>query len=275
MTKFHLHLVSDATGETIAAVAKATLVQFDAVEPIEHIWTMVRSKAQLTRVVEGIAENPGLVLFTIVDHVLSEQLIEECRRRHIVSISVLDPVLAALGAYLGAKVEERPGLQHAMDAEYFERIDAMHFCMNHDDGQSLGQLTQADVVLVGVSRTSKTPTCIYLANRGIKAANVPVVPGLPFPVELGQTAGQLVVGLTASPERLVQIRRNRLLALSADDETDYVNMDAVKRETVEARRMFTQQGWPVIDVTRRSIEETAAAVMQLLTRRDERRGPRA
>jgi hypothetical protein len=269
LTKFHLHLVSDATGETITALAKATLVQFETAEPIEHLWTMVRSKRQLMHVVEDIAENPGLVLFTIVDHVLREYLIEECRRRQIVSVSVLDPVLAALGAYLGAKVQEHPGRQHVMDAEYFERIDAMHFCMGHDDGQGLGQLAEADVVLVGVSRTSKTPTCIYLANRGVKAANVPLVPNLPFPEALNATTDQLVVGLTASPERLVQIRRNRLLALSADAETDYVNMEAVKKETVYARRMFAEHGWPVIDVTRRSIEETAAAVMTLLARRAE------
>jgi hypothetical protein len=269
VTKFHLHLVSDATGETISAVAKATLVQFEAAEPIEHLWTMVRSKSQLAHVIESIAENPGLVLFTIVDHTLREYLIDECRRRQIASVSVLDPVLAALGAYLGAKVQERPGRQHAMDADYFQRIDAMHFCMSHDDGQGLDHVAEADVVLVGVSRTSKTPTCIYLANRGIKAANVPMVPNLPFPDTLGSDSDQLVVGLTASPERLVQIRRNRLLALSADAETDYVNIEAVKKETTDARRMFADRGWPVIDVTRRSIEETAAAVMTLLARRAE------
>ena len=268
MTKFHLHLVSDATGETINAVAKAAMVQFESAEPIEHVWTMVRSNTQVMKVVEGISENPGLVMFTIVDHVLREILVEECRRRQIVSVSILDPVLAALGAYLGAEMQERPGRQHVLDAEYFDRIDAMHFCMSHDDGQDLEHLNQADVVLVGVSRTSKTPTCIYLANRGIKAANIPVVPNLPFPDALLHVAGPMIVGLTASPERLVQIRRNRLLSLKEESETDYVDMESVKQETVGARRMFAQKGWPVIDVTRRSIEETAAAVMTLLASRD-------
>ena len=267
MSNFHLHLVSDATGETINSVAKAALVQFEMAEPIEHVWTMVRSKNQLMKVVHGISENPGLVLFTIVDHVLQEILVEECRRRQIVSVSVLDPVLAALGAYLGAEVQERPGRQHTMDKEYFDRIDAMDFCMRHDDGQAMEHLEEANVVLVGVSRTSKTPTCIYLANRGLKTANVPLVPGLPFPDELTALVEPLVVGLTASPERLVQIRRNRLLALSENSPTEYVDMQAVRQETTDARRRFTRHGWPVIDVTRRSIEETAAAVISLLARR--------
>ncbi len=270
MTKFHLHLVSDATGETITAVAKATLVQFETAQPIEHLWTMVRSKSQLMHVIEGIAENPGLVLFTIVDHVLREYLIEECRRRQIVSVSVLDPVLAALGAYLGAKVQENPGRQHVMDAEYFERIDAMHFCMGHDDGQGLGQLAEADVVLVGVSRTSKTPTCIYLANRGVKAANIPIVPGCPLPKELAEAHKALVVGLTEDPARLVQIRRNRLRLLKEQQDTDYTDLERVREEVASARRLFNENGWPLIDVTRRSIEETAASILHLLSQR--RRG---
>jgi len=267
MSKFHLHLVSDATGETVTAVARAALVQFEQAEPIEHLWTLVRTRGQLMRVVERIAEFPGLVMFTMVDHVLRELLIEECRRRQIVSVSVLDPVLAALATYLGAESSERPGGQHTLNAEYFQRIDAMQYCMSHDDGQNIEHLNEADVVLVGVSRTSKTPTCIYLANRGIKSGNVPIVPKLPLPPVLECLDGPMVVGLTASPERLVQIRRNRLLSLKADAETDYVDMVAVQEETASARRLFARHGWPVIDVTRRSIEETAAAVMTLLARR--------
>lgn len=269
MTKFHLHLVSDATGETINAVAKAALAQFENGEPIQHVWTMVRSRAQLNRVIAGVLEEPGLVLFTIVDHTLREALQEECRRRQIPYVSVLDPVLAALGSFLGAQSREQPGRQHVMDAEYFHRIDAMHYCMAHDDGQNAEHLSEADVILVGVSRTSKTPTCIYLANRGVKAANVPIVPGLPLPPALEKPkADQLIVGLTASPERLVQIRRNRLLALEQTPDTDYVDMEAVKEEVAYARKLFSRRGWPVIDVTRRSIEETAAAILSLKAQRD-------
>jgi hypothetical protein len=272
MSKFHLHLVSDATGETVSAVAKAALVQFEGAEPIEHLWTLVRTRGQLMRVVERIAENPGLVMFTVVDHVLRELLVDECWRRQIVCVSVLDPVLAAFASYLGAESQERPGGQHTLNAEYFRRIDAMQYCMSHDDGQNLEHLKEADVVLVGVSRTSKTPTCIYLANRGVKAANVPIVPNLPPPPVLAALDGPLVVGLTASPERLVQIRRNRLLSLREESVTDYVDMQSVTAETTAARRLFSQNGWPVIDVTRRSIEETAAAVLTLLARRRQSAG---
>lgn len=267
MTEFHLHLISDATGETVTAVAKAALVQFESVEPIEHLWTMVRTRGQLLRVLERVAATPGPVIFTIVDHVLRDILVEECRRRQIVTVSVLDPVLAALGSYLGAEVQERPGGQHALDAEYFNRIDAMHFCLTHDDGQNPERLDDADVILVGVSRTSKTPTCIYLANRGIKAANVPIVPKMPLPPGLNELKKPMVVGLSASPERLVQIRRNRLLSIQERSETDYVDLEAVKQETTDARRIFAQHGWPVIDVTRRSVEETAAAIFQLMQAR--------
>ncbi len=267
LSKFHLHLVSDATGETLGAVAKAALVQFEGSEPVEHLWTMIRTRSQVARVVEGVCENPGLVLFTMVDHQLREMLVEQCRQHRIVSVSVLDPVMHALATYLGAEAEERPGRQHVMDAEYFHRIDAMHFCIAHDDGHGVDRLREAEVILVGVSRTSKTPTCIYLGNRGIKAANVPVVPGLPFPELPDALEGPLVVGLTASAERLVQIRRHRLLSLNETSATEYADIAAVKEELVYARRLFTLHGWPVIDVTRRSIEETAAAVLNVLARR--------
>jgi len=268
VTRFHLHLVSDATGETLNAVAKAALVQFETAEPVSHYWHMVRSRAQLDAVLSSVGQNRGLVMYTLVDRVLREALQDGCRMIQVPAVSVLDPVIHALGDYLGAKSRGQPGRQHIMDAEYFQRIDAMHFCMSHDDGQAVQGLNEADVVLVGVSRTSKTPTCIYLANRGVKAANVPIVPGIPLPADLerGPCKG-LVVGLVASPDRLVQIRRSRLLSLRQDAETEYVDPDAVRAEVVMARRLFSQRGWPVIDVTRRSIEETAAAIMTLLAQR--------
>ncbi|MDP6344482.1 MAG: pyruvate, water dikinase regulatory protein [Alphaproteobacteria bacterium] len=269
MTKFHLHLVSDATGETLVSLATAALVQFENAEPQRHMWSMVRSPAQLSPVIDAIADHPGLVMFTLVDHNLREQLQDECRRLQVPCISVLDPVLGALANFLGSESREQPGRQHVMDAEYFDRIDAIHFCMNHDDGQGLDDLDRADVVLVGVSRTSKTPTCIYLANRGIKAANVPLVPGVPTPEQLDGVREALVIGLTASPDRIVQIRRNRLLSLRQEPETDYVDFAAVKDEVAYARKLFSAKKWPVIDVTRRSIEETAAAILNLHSTRME------
>jgi regulator of PEP synthase PpsR (kinase-PPPase family) len=267
MSRFHLHLVSDATGDTVHSVARACLVQFEDAEAIEHIWSMVRTKSQIDRVLTGIEANPGVVLFTLVDETLRAPLQEGCRRLQVPAIPVLDPVIGALAAHLGRKSRGLPGRQHLMDHEYFARIDAMTFALNHDDGQSSWGLNDADVVLVGVSRTSKTPTCIYLANRGIKAANVPIVPGVTLPPELLDASHPLIVGLTNDPERLIQIRRNRLALLQQDDKTDYTDLEAVRTEVAQARRLFAERRWPVIDVTRRSIEETAAAILKLLQRR--------
>jgi regulator of PEP synthase PpsR (kinase-PPPase family) len=269
MTQFHLHLVSDATGETLNSVAKAALVQFEEAEAIEHLWTLVRSQRQLDAVVEGLEAHPGVVFFTLVSEELRNNLERHCGRLQIPCISVLDPIFEVLSRHLGATSRAQPGRQHKMNAEYFSRIDALAFSMQHDDGQMTEQLKDADVVLVGVSRTSKTPTCIYLANRGVKSANVPVVPGCPLPRELSTLTGPLVVGLTTSPDRLVQIRRNRLLSLNQSPETDYVDLEVIKEEVAFARKLFARNDWPVIDVTRRSIEETAAAVLNLLSRRSE------
>lgn len=267
MKQFHLHLVSDATGETINSVARACVIQFDQVRPIEHFWNLVRTDRQLDMVLEGIRENPGLVMFTLVDETLRRRLQDVCREMPVPCIPVLDPLINALAAYLGLESQRQPGRQHALDAEYFGRMDAMEFALAHDDGQSSWSLHEADVILLGVSRTSKTPTCIYLANRGIKAANVPVVPGCPLPAELDKVTRPLIVGLTKDPDRLIQIRRNRLKLLNQGDNSTYVDPEVVRAEVTEARRMYTRRGWPVIDVSRRSIEETAAEIMMLLARR--------
>ena len=263
---FHLHLVSDATGETINSVARACLVQFEGTEPIEHTWSLIRTPGQMEKVLGAIGANPGPVLFTMVNEQLRTLLQDGCRRLQVPCIPVLDPVIGALGNYLGMQSSGRPGRQHELDAEYFSRIDAMSFALSHDDGQLSHEYDDADVILVGVSRTSKTPTCIYLANRGIKAANVPIVPGFPIPLELGVARRALIVGLTKDPAQLVQIRRNRLQMLAHSEASDYVDPEVVRREVVAARRLCTEHGWPVIDVTRRSIEETAATIIQMLAR---------
>jgi [pyruvate, water dikinase]-phosphate phosphotransferase / [pyruvate, water dikinase] kinase len=267
MTRFHLHLVSDSTGETVHSVARACLVQFDGAQPVEHVWSMVRTRGQVDRVIAGVEANRGVVLFTLVSDALRQSLQEGCRRIQVPAIPVLDPVIGALASYLGRQSRGLPGKQHLLDNEYFARIDAMTFALNHDDGQSSWGLDDADVCLVGVSRTSKTPTCLYLANRSIKAANVPFVPGVPLPSELLAAKHPLIVGLTNDPERLIQLRRNRLDVLHQDHSTGYTDIEAVRSEVREARRVFVERHWPVIDVTRRSIEETAAAIMKLLARR--------
>ncbi|MCP4327007.1 MAG: kinase/pyrophosphorylase [Alphaproteobacteria bacterium] len=260
---FHLHLISDATGETVQSLARASLAQFEGVECEEHFWPLIRSRATLDKAIKSVAANPGFVLYTLVDEALREELETACRDLKVPTVSVLDPVVMKMAAYLGVRSSGRPGGQHALDAGYFGRIDAMNFVLTHDDGQAAETLNQADIVLVGVSRTSKTPTCIYLANRGIKAANVPMVPNCPLPPELLQADGPLIVGLTEDPARLVHVRRNRMRLLAQDQDTDYTDLESVRAEVVAARRLFTDRGWPVIDVTRRSIEETATAVLQL------------
>jgi regulator of PEP synthase PpsR (kinase-PPPase family) len=267
VTQFHLHLVSDSTGDTVHSVARACLVQFDGAKAIEHMWSMVRTTGQIDRVVAGVAANPGVVLFTLVNDPLRQALQEGCRRLQVPAIPVLDPVIGALASFLGRESRGLPGQQHLLDSEYFARIDAMQFALAHDDGQSTWGLHDADICLVGVSRTSKTPTCLYLANRGLKVANVPFVPGVPLPAELLESSRPLIVGLTNDPERLIQLRRNRLTMLQHNEATDYTDSEAVQAEVREARRVFAEHHWPVIDVTRRSIEETAAAIYRLYQRR--------
>jgi regulator of PEP synthase PpsR (kinase-PPPase family) len=264
-TYFHVHLVSDSTGETLNAMAKAVCARFDDVLPIEHIYALVRSQRQLERVLKEIEGAPGVVLHTIVDKELRMGLEQGCRELEMPCIAALDPLVSSLARYLGASLSTRVGAQHTLDSDYFERIEALNYAMAHDDGQQTPDLESADVVLVGVSRTSKTPTCIYLAQRGIRAANVPLVPGAEPPDQLFHLKRAIVVGLTVSPDRLIQIRRNRLLSLKEDRESTYIESEAVRQEIIRARRLFERHHWPMIDVTRRSIEETAAAVVNLLS----------
>jgi regulator of PEP synthase PpsR (kinase-PPPase family) len=264
-TYFHIHLVSDSTGETLNAMARAVCARFTDILPIEHIYALVRSTRQLDRALEEIAGAPGVVMHTIIDSSLRAALEEGCRRLEMPCIAALDPVVSAMSRYLGARISTRVGAQHALNNDYFDRIEALDYAIAHDDGQGGQDLTQADVILVGVSRTSKTPTCIYLAHRGVRAANVPLVPGRPPPEELFTLKNTLIVGLMTSPERLIQIRRNRLLSLKENRESDYIDTDAVRQEIIGARRLFEKMGWPIIDVTRRSVEETAAAIINLLS----------
>jgi [pyruvate, water dikinase]-phosphate phosphotransferase / [pyruvate, water dikinase] kinase len=262
---FHLHMVSDSTGETLITVGRAVAAQYPAVSALEHVYPMIRTERQLDQVIAEIEASPGVVLYTLVEENLSERLEAFCRDTGSPAMSVLRPIMDLFRSYLGVEVLVRPGAQHVLNADYFRRIDALNYTMLHDDGQMPGGLEEADVVLLGVSRTSKTPTSIYLANRGIKTANVPIVPGVPLPAEVGHLHRPLAIGLIASPERIVQIRENRVLSLSPQqDQTAYTDRMAVSDEIAQSRRLFTGKGWPVIDVTRRSIEETAAAIMALL-----------
>lgn len=269
MTGFNLHLVSDSTGETVSMLARACVAQFDDIKMRQHSWPLVREKSQIDHLLKAIRKAPGLVLFTMVDPNLRKALEDGLEDLKVPYLCVLDPVLAALGTYLKAEARLLPGYQHAIGASDFERIDAINFSLIHDDGQATDTLNRSDVVLLGVSRTSKTPTCIYLANRGVKAANVPVVPGCPLPEELFRLTKPLVVGLTKDARQLVQVRKHRLQLMRQDPTSDYVDINTVNREVEEARRLCRAHDWPIIDVTGKSIEETATIILQLLKERQE------
>ena len=278
MNRINLHLVSDATGETLNSIARATIAQFEHASIVHHRWSLIRTRFQLHRVLEGIEGEPGPVLSTLVEKGLRAELETACQRLGVSVVHVLDPVLALLQEQFGETAMSRPGRQYVLDADYFRRIDAMHFVLAHDDGQAQAGIAEADVVLVGVSRSSKTPTSFYLANRGVKAANIPLVPSLPDPPGLDDPKTP-VIGLTLDPDALIEIRRHRLRMIGASDGPgairhdtgDYVDRETVKAELLWARRLCTKRGWPVVDVTRRSIEETAATVLQLMEAWHQRR----
>lgn len=267
MMRLHLHLLSDSTGETLENIAKAALAQYDDVETVRHFWPMVRTEAHLERILQEVAQNPGLVIFTLVNPSTRRILEQRCLALGLPAVAPLDPVNDALSGLLGQQAKARPGRQHVLDAAYFARVDAIQWTIAHDDGIAWEEWEEADIVLAGVSRSSKTPTSIYLANRGYKTANIPIVVESPPPKILYGLKNPLIVGLTTSADRLIQVRRNRLLSLNQQPDTSYVEEEAVMRELAFARRMFADNGWPVIDVTRRSIEETAAAIIALCNQR--------
>jgi hypothetical protein len=264
---FHLHLISDATGTTLLGLARACLAQFEGLKPIKKFWPLVRTTAQLERVIKEIRANPGPVIFTMVDKKMRRRLQDVCDDLHVPCIPVLDPILRALSNHFDMDATRVPGLQHALDDDYFQRVSAIDFSMAHDDGRKTDTLGKADVILVGVSRTSKTPTSIYLARRGIKTGNIPLVPDVPMDESIFQFEKPLYVGLTTTPDRLMQLRRSRL---KADDdvksymtENEYLDIDLIEEEVRKARKLFAKYEWPVIDVTKRSVEETSAEILSL------------
>lgn len=274
LKKFHLHLVSDATGTTLLGLARACTAQFEGIDPVQKFWPLIRTKRQLERVIQKIEANPGPVIFTMVDNDLRKRLQDRCEELGVPCVPVLDPIIRSFSSYLGLHAKGIPGLQHAMDDSYFKRVEAVDFAMRFDDGKHTESgLPEADVILVGVSRTSKTPTSIFLARRGVKCANIPLVPGVKIDDEKFSYEGPLYVGLMTSPRRLVQIRRNRLSSSGGAqdqkliEENAYLDEERIEEEIRDARRLFNRHGWPVIDVTKRSIEETAAEILALLQNR--------
>ena len=264
---FNVHLVSDSTGETLNTVMRAAAAQFENVQPLEHSYYLVRSEKQLSRVIREIEGAPGVVWYTIADETLRHSLEVQCQALGIATLPVLDPAVHMLSRHLGVVASERVAGQHSLTRDYFDRIEAIDFTLRHDDGQNVEGISTADVILVGVSRTSKTPTCVYLANRGVRAANIPLVPGVAPPSLLMEPGAPLVIGLKITVERLVQIRRQRLMSLREERQTSYAEDEAVREEVTQANRLFQRMKWDVIDVSRRSVEETAAAIMNKLNAR--------
>lgn len=268
LNQYYFHLVSDATGTTLLGLSRACTAQFEGMEAIQKFWPLVRTQRQLDRVIRKITKYPGPVIFTLVDKKMRHRLQERCDELGLPCVSVLDPIIRGLSTHLGVRAKNVPGLQHTMNDSYFKRIAAIDFAIRFDDGKCLKGLGEADVILVGVSRTSKTPTSVFLSRCGIKAANIPLVPGVDIPPEDFAFEGPLYIGLTAAHDRLVQIRRNRLRAdkeaKGLFEENTYLDEQGIKDEIRDARRLFSDHGWPVIDVTKRSIEETSAEIMTLL-----------
>ena len=261
---FHVHLISDATVETLHSVAKAAMAQFQGLAIQQHAYSLVRSERQLQRACDRIRENPGLVLFTIVNTKLRTELVAQLSLMGLPNFDVMEGPVGLMARVFNTQSTARTGGQHAVDQEYLQRMESLNYMVEHDDGSNL-DLGNAEVILVGASRTSKTPTCVYLAMRGIRAANVPLVLGMDAPSQLLTFSKPLIIGLWVSPERLVQIRRNRLITMGVQNETDYVDIEKVRGEVMTTRRLYEYHGWPSLDVTRRSIEETAAAIMNLLS----------
>lgn len=268
---FHLHLVSDSTGETLTTIAKAASVQYPQIKAIEHVYPLVRTQRQLDRVLQEIESAPGIVLYTVVNADLVVELERKCRELQVPALHVLEPIMKVFESYLGAPQTPIVAGQHILDADYFRRIDALNFTMTHDDGRLPDDLSHADIVILGISRTSKTPTSIYLAQRGFKTTNLPLVPGVPLPPSLTEPHAAFVVGLVASPDRIAEIRRNRVRFLTTGNLENYVDREQIAQEVMHSRRLCNKNSWPVIDVTRRSIEETAATIIKLYHDREARK----
>lgn len=260
---FHMHLVSDSTGETLQTAARAAMASYTDHSPIAHIHALIRTPRQLARAVADIELQPGIVFFTLLDPEIRKQLESDCDRLGIPAVSILDPMIQSLGAFLNSKSKPQVGGQYVLNADYFRRMDALTYTLAHDDGLNAGDLAGADIVLLGISRSSKTPTSIYLALRGLKVANIPVVKSMPLPPALMELKDKPVIGLMASAERIAQIRKHRLMSLNEKSNTSYIDARAIQEEILNMTNLCRKYDWPLIDVTRRSVEETAAAITKL------------
>jgi len=260
----NIHLISDSTGETLSSVSRAVLSQFEGVESNDFIWPLIRTKSQIEKVVDSIAKNPGIVMYTILHDDMIHLLKMKCNELRIPCIPVLSHIIGEFSKYLDMSISNTIGRQHLLDNEYFSRVDAISYTITHDDGQSTWDLYESDIVIIGVSRTSKSPTSVYLSCRGYKVANIPFVSIETMPKNILELKNPLIVGLTINPEKLSQIRQNRLTSMGTEDmSTDYINLESIKNEIAESKKLFAKLKCPIIDVTRKSVEETSAKIINL------------
>ncbi len=260
-----LHLVSHASGELVEMLARNSVAQLEGVSVERTLYKMVRTVGQLPEILAQIGETPGFVIHSIADPEVRATLEEACRHLRVPCMSALEPFVEALAKHYRADIHYRSSARDPVFDDYYRRVEAMKYALSHDDGTEADNLNDAEIILVGVSRSTKTPTCMYLASRGIKAANVPIVPGMALPDGILAARGaSFIVGLTVDPNRLARVRKARLQALAEDRETDYADIDRIAEEVREARRLCARYQWPVIDVTHRSIEQTASMIIEML-----------
>tara|TARA_B100001093_G_scaffold125306_1_gene117871 strand:+ start:368 stop:1195 length:828 start_codon:yes stop_codon:yes gene_type:complete len=262
---YQIYLISDSTGETLDRIFLALKAQFKNIEYKVHSYSFTRTENQVLKILEQASKNEhSVILYTIVDNNLAKYLANNSDEKNIPCFGVLGNLILNFSKILNQKASHEPSGQHALNDEYYERIEAIQFTMNHDDGKSTKDVDKSDIILVGVSRTSKTPTSIYLANRGFKTSNIPLVNENSLPKKLKDNPQiTCVIGLSTEPERLVEIRKNRMNSLKETENKDYTNIENITKEIADAKKTFQKYRWPVIDVTRKSVEEAAASIIKI------------
>ena len=262
---YQIYLISDSTGETLDRIFLALKAQFINIDYKVHSYSFTRTENQILKILdEAKKKNNSVILYTIVDNNLAKYLANKSDEKKIPCFGILGNLILSFSKLLNQKASHQPSGQHALNDEYYKRIEAIQFTMNHDDGNLTNEIEKSDIILLGVSRTSKTPTSIYLANKGYKTSNIPLVNEKSIPEKLKKLPNMnCIIGLTAEPERLVDIRKNRLTNLKEIENTKYVDIDTIRYEIEEAKKTFKKYRWPVIDVTRKSVEETAASIIKI------------
>ena len=262
--KHQIVLISDSTGETLGRIFLAIQSQFASFEYDKKEYVFIRTEQQIDKIINEHKEKKNtIILYTIVDTKLAKYLASQSIKKTIPCFGVLGNLILSFSKLLNQKAIHKPSAQHVLDEDYYKRIEAIQFTMNHDDGNNTENILESDIILIGVSRTSKTPTSIYLANKGLKTSNIPLVNDMSIPNDIVKSKSLCVIGLTTEAERLYDIRRNRLNSLKENEASDYTNLEKIRLEVEQSKRIFKKNKWPTIDVTRKSVEETAASIIKI------------